>query len=216
MALNFPLALDEFFAGLPVAECEFHLPASLAISRTRGGSIKTARLAERLWTGKVTLALQEPGDAAAVDAKISALLEPGRTFFVHPFPFSYPQADPDGAGLAGALPVLHSVTIGGREIRISGLPAGYVLRAGDMLSFTYGMSPPRYALHRIVADAIADNAGLTPALELTPPIRPGAREGAAIHFVRPLTKAVLLPSAAPRFTVDAAQGSTLNFVQTLS
>ncbi|MBN8290656.1 hypothetical protein JI664_01640 [Rhodobacter sp. NTK016B] len=134
MALTFPLALDEFFAGLPVAECEFHLSASLAMSRRRGGSIKTARFAERLWTGKVTLAMQEPG-ATAVEAKVSALLEPGRSFFVHPLPFCYRQGDPDGAGIAGGLPVIYSIASGGREIRISGLPLGHTLSIGD--------SPPR-------------------------------------------------------------------------
>ncbi|WP_370204878.1 hypothetical protein [Pararhodobacter marinus] len=215
MALTFPLALDDFFAGLPVAECEFHLPASLAMSRTRGGSIKTARLAERLWTGKVTLALQEPGDAAAVEAKVSALLEPGRTFFVHPLPFCYPQADPDGAGLAGALPVIHSVTPGGRAIRISGLPSGYVLRAGDMLSFAYGVNPTRYALHRIVREVTADIVGQTSALEVTPQIRADFVEGAPVKLKRPFTKALMLPPAAQRSVLEVVQGLTLEFIQTL-
>ena len=215
MALTFPLALDTLFAGLPVAECEFNLPATMAMSRTRGGAIKTARLAERLWTGKITLAPQLHRNALGLEAMISTLLEPGRTFLVHPLPFCYPRQDPSGAGLGGTTPVIYSIEAGGREFRISGLPAGYVLSAGDMLSFAYGSNPVRYAMHRVVTVATANGSGLTPNIEITPPIRPGATVGAAVTLARPFTKAILIPPPARRFVPVVASGLTIDFVQTL-
>ena len=215
MSLSFPLSLDSFFAGLPVTECEFHLPATLATSRTRGGTVLTARVSERLWTGKVTLAPQRHRDAAGIEAKVSALLEPGRSFLAHPLPFHFPQADPHGAGLDGYAPVLCSIEAGGRELSIAGLPGDYVLSPGDFLSFAYGTNPTRYGLHQVVTATIANSAGLTPKVEVTPAVRQGANAGTAVTFVRPFIKAILLPPPSRRFGPAVASGLSFDFVQTL-
>ncbi|PWE26642.1 hypothetical protein C4N9_20465 [Pararhodobacter marinus] len=215
MALSFPLALDAFFGGLPVRTSTFHLPATLAVSRTRGGAVKTARVAERLWQGQITLPLMRHAQAAQVAALVSVLCEPGRTFLVHPRPLFAPIIDPSGAALDGYVPTIESIEDGGREFRIEGLPPGYVISGGDFLSFVYGSNPTRFALHQAVTVATADGAGLTPKIEVTPPIRPGAAIGAAVTLVRPFTKAVLFPPIAPISQILTTSGLTLDFVQTL-
>ncbi|MBN8291025.1 hypothetical protein JI664_03515 [Rhodobacter sp. NTK016B] len=215
MALSFPLGLDAFFGGLPVRTSTFHLPASLAISRTRGGAIKTARVSERLWQGQITLPVQRHAEAARIEALISVLCEPGRSFFVHPRPLFAPRLDPTGAGLGGATPGIESVADGGRELRIAGLPPAYVISAGDFLSFAYGSNPVRYGLHRVVAGAAANASGLTPMVEVTPPIRPGAAAAAPVTLVRPYMKAVLAPPMAPISEILTTSALLLDFVQTL-
>ncbi|PWE27005.1 hypothetical protein C4N9_18545 [Pararhodobacter marinus] len=215
MALTFPLPQAAFFAGLPVAECRFHLPASLNISRTRGGAIKTARMAERLWTGQLVLPPRRYAEAARIEALISALSEPGRSFLAHPLPITAPIADPQGLILGGATPSLHSVVQGGREIRVAGLPEGYVLTPGDMLGVVYGSNPTRYGLHRLVSGATATGAGITPVVEVTPPLRPGVAAGAPVSLVRPAIKAVLIPGQGARVRPGMVEGIVLDFVQTL-
>ena len=98
--------------------------------------------------------------AAQVAALVSVLCEPGRTFLVHPRPLFAPILDPSGAALDGYAPTIESIEDGGREFRIEGLPPGYVISGGDFLSFVYGASPTRYALHQAVTVATADGAGL--------------------------------------------------------
>lgn len=216
MALSFPLSQLTFFAGLPVTFSSFHLPAFLNMSRTRGGSIRTATLGERLWTGRISIPPRRHADAAAIEAKLSVLSEAGRSFFAHPLPITGPIADPTGAGLVGFSPVLYALQEGGREMRISGLPAGYALTAGDMIGWTYGSNPTRYAVHRLVGGVTASGAGITPLFEVTPAIRPGASIGAAVALVKPQLKAVLIPGQAALARPIVTEGLTLDFIQTLS
>lgn len=218
-ALTFPLSQAQFFAGLPVSSCSFHLPASLAISRTRGGAVTTARLSERLWTGRIEIAPRRHADAAAIEAKISLLSEPGASFLAHPLPICGPISDPTGATLSGYSPVIYALPSGGREMRISGLPPGFVLTAGDLIGWTYGSSPTRYALHRLVTGATAGgvggDAGITALFEVTPPIRSGVTTGTAVTLVKPPVRAILLPGQAAVSRPVVTTGLVLDFVQTL-
>lgn len=216
MALTFPLAAADFFAGLRPRESTFHLPANMSVSRTRGGAIRTAARGERLWTARVTLRTEGRSEASATAALVSVLSEPGRSFFAHPVPMSAPRRDPHGTALAGYTPSIHTLAPGGRELRLAGLPPGYVLSVGDFLSFTYGSNPTRYALHQVVTPSIAAGSGITPLTEVTPPVRAGAATGAAVVLVRPFMKAVLIPGDPGRAGLKFVDGLTLDFIQTLS
>ncbi|WP_417627078.1 hypothetical protein [Pararhodobacter aggregans] len=217
MALTFPLSLEAFFARLPVTECTFHLPANVSVSRTRGGGIRTATRGVRLWTGQIVIPPRRFAQAAGIEALISVLTEAGRSFLAHPLPLWAPISDPSGALLAGSSPVIYALQEGGRELRIAGLPVGFALTSGDMLGWTYGSNPTRYALHQVVTPAIAAGTGITPLVEVTPPIRPGATTGTSVTLVKPPVKAVLIPGQGSKnrrrvFT----EGLTLDFIQTLS
>jgi hypothetical protein len=103
-----------------------------------------------------------------------------------------------------------------RELRVTGLPSGYVLSAGDMLSFQYGASPVRYALHRIVVGGTASSGGLTPMLEVVPNLRAGAVAGLTISLIRPACKARLLPDPTYGAGRQAlSRGASFDFIQTL-
>ena len=215
MALSFPLAIGGFFAGLSISECTFYAPASLKISRTRGGAIKTAKMGERLWTGRATIAPQPHAGAAGQAALVSVLSGPGRSFFAHSLPLYAPIADPTGETLGAATPVIHTLQAGGREMRISGLPAAYVLTVGDYVSFTYGSDPVRYGFHQVVNTVTADGAGLSPLFEVTPPIRDGAVTSTAVTLVQPFIKAVLVPGSFATARPAVSDGLVIEFVQTL-
>jgi len=191
MALNFPLSLGNFFGGLPVAECSMDLPETRAHTTTRGGEVRTAEVANRLWRGSVTTPAQTHTEAEALKARLHLLRNAGGSFFVFNPAKPAPAHDPDGAVLGAATPTIH--TLDHREMRITGLPAGYVLAAGDYLSFAYG-DPARYALHQIVtATVTANGSGLTPLFEVVPNIRPGATTGLTVVLIRPFCKALILP-----------------------
>lgn len=219
MALSFPLAPEAFFASLPIQSALLSLTVASQVSgRTAGGAVLTSGLGSRLWTGRVTLVPMRWADAEAVRARLSILCEPGRSLLVHPFPLRAPRSDPDGAILGSATPAIHTLAGNNREMRISGLRAGYRLSAGDGIAFAYGSNPTRYAYHRVVSDSvIASSAGLTPLFEVTPHIRPGASTGTAVRLVNPFFKAVIDPAT----VVDGADsgrfitGISFDVVQTL-
>lgn len=130
-------------------------------------------------------------EAGRPEVLIDILRQAGRSFLVYDTRRPAPLLDPNGTILGAATPTIHTLSADPRELRITGLPASYVLSPGDYLSFTYGTNPVRYALHRVVATTTAV-AGLTPLFEVTPAIRSGAVTGAAITLIKAHCKAVIL------------------------
>lgn len=216
MALTFPLGIDTFFGGLGVSSATFWLPESLEMSRSGSGEILTADLGARLWSGSISLRPLRHDFASGIEAKLSALRQAGRSFFVHDRRHCSPAADHGGVILGAATPVVASVAANNRDLTISGLPAGYVLSDGDHLSFTYGGSPLRYALHQIVVGDTADGAGEI-TVEVTPHIRPGVSAGAAVTLVRPFCKALIVPGSTSPASASGhiSTGITFDFIQTL-
>lgn len=194
MALSFPLPVS-FFGGLKVASCVFDLPDALESSRTADGAVLTASLGERLWSARVTLAPGLARDIEAVKARLSVLREAGRSLLVHPYPVFSPGHDPDGAALAGATVTIYALAGNSRELRLQGLPPGFVLRAGEFMSFQY-LDPPHLALHQVVSvEVVADGGGITPLIEVTPHIRPGAVTGATVSLFKPAMRGVIVPGS---------------------
>lgn len=216
MALSFPVGIDAFFGGLRIEAARIDLPSSVIASRTRGGETLVAEIGTRLWQGRAEIHRGHHGQADAVRARLAVLSGAAASFLVTPVHRAGPQADPFGAILGAASPVIHTLVAGNRELRISGLPVGYVLTAGDYLSFAYASAPTRYAFHQLVSGGVADGAGVTPAMEVTPHIRPGAVTGAAVVLVRPFFKAkIVAPATFGEFRRVFASGISFDFVQTL-
>lgn len=218
MVQTFPLPLDGFFAGLPIASITFDLSEALEQSQTGAGEILDADLGPRLWTGEVTLGKLNRAEKQQALARIDALRYAGRSFFVYPTDQAYPLADPTGAGLAGATPQIDALGADTRQIALNGLPAGYQLSEGDFLAFEYVNTASRYALHKLSgAGATADALGVTPLFEVVPHIRPGATMGAAVVLGRPYCKARLVPDSVQpgRTRKTFTEGISFRFVQTL-
>lgn len=217
MTLTFPLPASTFFGTLPITSFTFDLGEALEMNETGNGEILTADIGQRLWRIDCACPGLQYTEIERVKAKLDVLRYAGRSLIISAMPMKAPQNDPTGAILGLSAPVLNMVAGNNRELRIGGLPAGYVLDCGDVLSFQYGSNPVRYAYHRIIVGGAANGAGLSPLLEVAPFIQPGYSLGAAVKLIKAELKAVYVPGS---FNAgSSAQGWTngvkFSFVQTL-
>ena len=216
MALTYPLSYAQFLGALRVEEVTFRLSHPQEHTRLGDGTVISASLGASLWTGTIRLAPANHARHAQMEALIGLMDQPGATFLCHDTRQIGPASDPTGSALGSRTVTIHSVASNMRELRLTGLPSGYVLSAGDMLGFQYGSSPVRYALHRIVIGGTASSSGLTPILELVPNLRPGAAAGLTVSLIRPVCKARLLPE--PNYGSGRqalSRGASFEFIQTL-
>lgn len=217
MALTFPLTRAQFIDTLRVATADFELGGAVEQSRTASGEIFTAALGARLWQGKIVLADAYIADADAVHAALRRATDPDASFLLYDPFHAYPKADPTGSVLGASSVTIGTIAANNRELSLVGLPAGYVISAGDYLSFTYGSSPTRYAFHQVVTGATASGGGTTGNIEVMPAIRTGAAAGAAVTLKQPAMKAIVVPgSLSPRPARPLiAGGLSFEFQQTL-
>jgi hypothetical protein len=215
MALTFPVALVDFFDGIPVQVATPDLGEAVEMSETGGGELITADVGVRLWRMDVSL---RPGTYAEIErikAKLQTLRYAGRSLMVHSIPMIAPSYDPNGAILGANVVQVANAT--SREISISGLPAGYQLKAGEFLSFPYGTSPVRYALHQIVEDKTASGGGVITNMEVVPHVRAGWVAGDIVRLIKPQFKAVVMPGSTsmPSISQQLSTGLKFSVQQTL-
>lgn len=218
MAYSFPLTTAQFWDLLPIRELVFDIGENVEISgETEGGEVLTARRGTRLWHGEVALDDMQPTDAAEVGAMLDIVRRDGASFMAYDTGRPGPRADLKGTILGVSAPKLHTVDANNREIRISGLPAGYVLQRYDYLAFSYGSTPTRHALHRVAAGVTANGAGLTPLFEVSPNLRPGWALNASVTLLKAPCKCRIVPgSTTPgRRRSTTTPGLTFRFTQTL-
>ena len=214
--LSYPLSYAQFLGALRVEEVTFRLSHPQEHTRLGDGTVISASLGASLWTGTIRLAQANHPRHAQMEALIALTDQPGATFLCHDPRYVGPASDPSGSLLASRTVTIHSVASNTREMRLTGLPSGYVLSAGDMLGFQYGSNPVRYALHRIVVGGIASSGGLTPLMEVVPNLRPGAVAGLTVSLIRPACKARLLPEPTYGAGRQAlSRGASFDFIQTL-
>lgn len=215
-ALTFPLALTDFFDDVGAQEVTFQLGEALEVSETAGGEIITSDHGVRLWFGTVSLWGRQHADIDDILARLELLQGADRSFFVSHARKPNPANDPAGTVLSGSSLTLDTVQSNNREVTVGGFPVGYVVRRGDLMSWSYGSSPTRYALHRAVTTATADGLGSVD-VELNPPLR-GSPTGAAVTMLQPSCKAILVPGSIRPASYDRKWGRGISFAwkQTLS
>lgn len=194
MALTFPLALDDFFDLLKVRSAPFMLVSQQDYSGLGSGEGIASDLGPKLWEAKVSSSEMELSEALALQAKLDALDGSTNTFYAYSPTAAYPKADPDGSLLGASTPTIHTIAANRKEMRVTGLPSGYVLTAGDMLAVDYG-SPTRRALVRLVTSATASAGGLTPLFEVRPHLRPGITTTLAVTVIKPAMKCKIVPGS---------------------
>lgn len=200
MALVYPLGLADFLDQLGIYETEFDLTEALTMNEDGGGELLPSSNGPRLWEGRVTVITDTHDEADRMVARIEALRDGNGSFMVTPTTRPAPIADPGGAILGAATPIISAIGGDMRSLSVSGLPAGYILSQGDMLSFTYLTGPTRYALHRVGETVVADGSGNIAgnALWLTAPMRPGVTAGTSLKLIRPVLKARYLAGSFSR------------------
>ncbi len=214
--LSYPLSHAQFLGVLRVEEVTFRLSHTQEHTRLGDGTVISASLGAALWTGSIRLAQANHPRHAQMEALIALMDQPGATFLCHDPRQIGPANDLTGSILGSRTVTIHSVASNMRELRITGLPSGYVMSQGDMLAFQYGSNPVRHALHRIVVGGTASSGGLTPMLEVVPNLRPGVAAGLTVALVRPACKARLLPDPTYGAGRQAlSRGASFDFIQTL-
>jgi hypothetical protein len=214
---TFPLFRSQFMSVLPVSEAVFDLGEAMQVDETAGGELLMASLGTRLWEGEVRLGKMGPAEWAQIEPMIDLLREPGRSFQCFDTRRPFPSSDPTGSVIAAASPVIGTVSGDFREISLTALPANYLLRRGDYLSFTYGSNPARRALHRIMESVTATAGGASGLFEVIPAVRPGWASGAAVELSRAWCKAVVLPGSVDKgsFRRGIAEGAGFRWKQSL-
>lgn len=217
MAYTYPLPHGDFMDWMPIRSQTFDIPESVELSETGGGEILTAALGTSLWQGEITLGNLTADETDRATAAIDVARRNGASFMVYDVRRPAPRLDPNGTILGAAAPVIANIAANWREISISGLPAGYAIRQNDYIAFSYGSNPVRYALHRAVVGRSATGAGVTPWIEVTPTLRPGATVGTAITLLRASCKAVIVPGSVQpgRSTQTMTDGISFKWRQTL-
>lgn len=220
MPTSFPLSIAEFILALPVSDAPFMLGEAVEVSRTRGGQQLTASVGVRLWQGSITLGRATRAEMQKIEALLDILRQPGATFLATDLRRPAPITDPTGQAAGSATPSIRALdTQDARLVALKGLPAAYRLSRSDYLGFSYGSSPTRRALHRVVdATVDADGTGDTALFEVVPRLRPGAAVDAAVSLVRPACTAVIVADSFDpgnsRQTIS--EGATLRWEQSLT
>ena len=216
MALAYPLGLASFFDLIPQVSVTMVPGDAVLANQTGGGEVITSAYGTRLWRGRMTGRGHPYIDLDQITARIELLLGGGASFLITQSSRKGPIDDPDGVTLGAATPQVTLFSVNNRDVTLGGLPPGYTLRRGDLLSFTYLSGPTRYALHRIVTPATANGSGVI-STEVMPPVRPGYATPSPVTLVRPVCKAVIVPGSyqPPQISRDQRAFFSFDWQQTL-
>lgn len=201
--LTFPLPVADFWERLKVTTAAPWRLTDIAVSsRTDDGQSFQSTRGVPLWTSPVVLAARPNRDARAIQTRIEVMARNGETFLAYDVTAPGPRLDPDGAILGAASPAVAGVTVPNAfTTRVSGLPAGYVLSAGDMLSILTASG--RRNLARVVDDTVtADGAGLTPVFQIEPGRFAEGDVGNSVTLIKPLAKFKIEPGSFDPGTQD--------------
>lgn len=191
-----------------MTSADFQLVSNRSFSRLQNGQAIPFSNGSPYWSGSAVLIPSYHADAAEFEMEMMRLSRPGETFLIYDARFNGPRADPGGVILGDREPLIHTLGADNRSMRISGLPAAYVLNVGDYIGATYGANPVRYMLLRVATPAIASTSGLTPLFEVEPHIPHGVSVGASVQLVRPVCRAMVTEisygSARSLFTAGAS------------
>lgn len=216
MAQVFPMPIADFFGKIPIRTVSQDLGEALEFNQTGAGEITSADLGPRLWKTTFSINPDYHVHIERIKAKLNLLRQANRSLLVQSSPIEYPQYDPDGSILGANVVTIKSIAGNNRDLTLQGLPVDYELGAGDVLSFTYGSNPVRYAMHQIVSDSKASSIGdIT--VEVSDFIRPGALTGMVVHLIKPFYKAVVVPNSTEIGEASniISNGLSFSVVQTL-
>lgn len=215
MPISWPLPTSEFIDVLPIKSLGSRPGRAASSSEAGDGSVLYHQRGARLWQGQITLDLDFHDIWASVDATLSLLEEPGGSFLFKDPRMTGPIADPQKTILGEAVAVIAALSNDAHVLSLTGLPAGYILQRGDLLGFTYGANPTRYAYHRVFTGGVANLAGDLADLTLVPKIRKGAQIGAPVTLGDPVLKATLKQSEYGSSRATVSEGGSFEWVQTL-
>ncbi len=194
MALSFPLSVTSLADVIRMSSIRMKLIGDQQISGMGGGRIIVADLSPKYWEFEVTLINMENALARQVQSIIESLDEGLNDFYLYDPRAAYPIGDSDGTRLGGATVKIHSLETNNKELKLKGLPNGYVLSAGDLFHFDFG-TPTKRALHRIVTGGVVPSGGVSPTLEVRPHIMAGAEADITVTLIKPAARVKIIPGS---------------------
>lgn len=191
MALTMPLSQENLADLMMVETVTWTLGEDQELSGTGDGETLAADLGPRLWSAECSTIAADIETIEALRGRFNALDGAIQSFYLHDPRRPYPATDPTGALLAGATVTIQSIEANRKELTLTGLPSGFELPQGTMLSVAGPTS--RTALLQLAAPVIANGGGVAGPVELRPHLRPWALAGQALTLLKPVAKVKLVP-----------------------
>lgn len=197
MVIAFPRTIP---TALKASKPKFIQKHMEALSPLRSGGLVSVETGPTLWSVSFKTSVLNELEIGEVRAFFDTLAS-SESFYLWDFMRDYPYAyrDSHWSGLTvsgspfdgtGSIVSVSSVYV----ITIEDLPAGFQLKTGDYLAFSYGSSGEYRALHRVSANATANGSGVI-AVEVRPQIRAGWSVGATVDFYRPSGLFTVIPDS---------------------
>lgn len=177
------------------------------ISRTAGGVTLVKELGPLLWQVSYITGPLERAAASALEAKLLSLQNGGQLFEGYDPAQPYP-AHSKTAVLAGV--TVNDIRADRLALRLKGLPAAFVITAGDWISIDDGTN---LHLLRMVETGTASGAGLSPWLEMRPGLRPTIVANNSVKLRFAPARFMVDPGSVERVAVDGRQ-DTLSWTGT--
>ena len=207
MSLSFPLSTAAFFDTLRLASFTFPPSYGQESSGTGGGKLIVKDLRPMLWSAQGATVDLSFDDFAAVSASLEAVAEAMGSFYAYDITKKYPIKDPTGSILGAASVIIDTIT-GNYSIKLSGLPAGYIVSRGDFLSWNDGVSQ---MLHRAVETVTADGFGLTPLFDVRPKLSGASVTTTPVTLIKPTCEMMLVPGSFTHSDGSSVMSRILSF-----
>lgn len=191
MAISFPMPWQNFAGLLPIQSAPWHLKRFEQVTYSGSSTPEVSELADPRWTVKVRLDLMAGREATDIQALFD-LHGSGHPFHLHDPERMAPRLDPTGAVLGNATPTVATVSANG--IALAGLPAGYTLSRGDLISIEHG-APGRRGAYALSETVTANAAGVTPVFVTSPRARIVTQTGQSVDLMRPTALMIVVPGS---------------------
>lgn len=204
------LSLVNFFDSLKVDSYTFELNENLISSRDGSGQLLVSSLGPRLWNGTVNLSAVSLDEYRRVKALLQTIQKPENSFFIYDIKGQKPQKFVTGDVISNVK--LASVTVSGYSVSLIGLPANYVLSAGDYISL---VKSGIRLLYQLSADATADATGAA-TVSLVNPITAGIAANSVVLLNKPQVTARYVPNSLNLGVIGKThvEGMSFDWVQT--
>lgn len=197
--------LSDAFRWLP---WKWEIQRNDELSGSADGRIWQAQLAPPIWVATVRAGVMTHPEAERLDALVRGLDGTREAFLLCSPLFRAPASDPTGAGLSGASVQVSSIATGRRSLGLSGLPAGYQLRAGDKLSIDSGAA---MYFGEVTEDSTATAGGAIAALGVFPAVQMSISAPVAVSLVAPACRVVVRPGTHAVASADGAKSAGCSF-----
>lgn len=190
MALVFP---RDMTTGRSWAEPTLALRFRQELSRNAGGVMQAKDMGPAIWSARFRSIGLPLVEAHALMVDFQTLRDALFSFYLHPADRPLPASIATAAPLSGYTVAVAAIGTNNDTLTLDGLPAGFVLTAGDYLSIETSASG--LAFLRLAEGGAANGSGVSPALAVTPHVLPSVAVDDEVTLVNPLVEMRLVPGS---------------------